>query len=514
MTQGPELLSSKEAFLPTPFKRIVVLMMENRSFDHMLGYLKSGSYSIDGLNGDETNPAADGGTPIRVSPNARNTNDLSPDPNHEFPDINWQIFSNSDGADNGQEKMQGFVQNYASDSGNAAHGSVIMRCFQAGTLPILSTLAQQFAVSDKWFSSVPASTIPNRLFAHAASSGGSLTQDAIKAPFLAHTIFEDIDKDPIDLNTTYRIYVSQASILLANRHLMLNQDKFFDIGDFAQDCKNNDIPQYTFIEPIYDGVNANSQHPDFAIDKGEALIGQVYNAIRNSPLWTDTLLLIVYDEHGGLYDHVFPPSLKNNTGLPNFPATTDFGFTFDRLGVRVPAVFVSPWLKPGTILPQQFDHCSIVKTVRELCCQSKAPVNWRESIANSFLNIVDTDVVKMRKDKPTLPKVVSADGTMPLQGRSQLLSASARGLQQPVPAVLPTVSALAKTTRTPNIPPVIPPMLRKPTDLVTLMAQSMEYSLAQEGVTLSKTTQQIYSAQDADAYLAEARAAVANLGAA
>ncbi|HEV2647488.1 MAG TPA: alkaline phosphatase family protein [Acidobacteriaceae bacterium] len=498
--------------MPTPFKRIVVLMMENRSFDHMLGYLKSSSYPIDGLNGDETNPAADEGTPIRVSPNARNMNDLNPDPNHEFPDINWQIFSNPDGTDYGQEKMQGFVHNYASDSGNAARGAVIMRCFHPGTLPILSTLAQQFGVSDQWFSSVPGSTIPNRLFAHAASSGSSLTQDAIKAPFLAHTIFQDIDEDPIDLNTTYRIYASQSSILLANGHLMRNQDKFFDIETFAQDCRNNDIPQYTFIEPIYDGVNANSQHPDFAIDKGEAFIGEIYNAIRDSPLWTDTLLLIVYDEHGGLYDHVFPPMLKNETGLPGIPATTDFGFTFDRLGVRVPAVFVSPWIKPGTILPQQFDHCSIVKTIRQLCCKTQTPFNWRESIANSFLNIVDTDGGPMRTDKPDLPPVVSSDGTISLQGRNQVLPASARGSRQPVPAVLPNLAALAKTTRTPNIPPVVPPTLRKPTDLVTLMAQSMEYSLGQQGVRLSKTTQQIYSAQDADAYLAEARTAVKNLG--
>ncbi len=489
-------------------------MMENRSFDHMLGYLKSGSYAIDGLNGDETNPAADGGTPIRVSPNARNTNDLNPDPNHEFPDINWQIFSNADGTDTGQAKMQGFVQNYASDSGNAAHGAVIMRCFQAGSLPILSTLAQQFAVCDHWFSSVPASTIPNRLFAYAASSGLSLTQDAIKAPFTAHTIFQDIDNDPIDLNTTYRIYTSQSTILLANGYLMLHQDKFFDIGTFAQDCKNNDIPQYTFLEPIYDGVNANSQHPDFAVDKGEALIGQVYNAIRDSPLWNDTLLLIVYDEHGGLYDHVFPPQLVNDTGLPDFPATTDFGFKFDRLGVRVPAVFVSPWIKPGTILSQQFDHCSIVKTVRLLCCKSQTPFNWRESKAASFLDISNVVDGQMRTDKPNLPPVVTSDGNIPLQGRNQLLSASARGLQQPLPAVLPTVSALAKTTRTPNLPPVIPPTLRKPTDLVTQMAQAMEYSLSQKGVPLSKTSQQIYSAQDADNFLQEARGAVAKLGAA
>jgi phospholipase C len=497
--------------LPTPFKRIVVLMMENRSFDHMLGYLKSGSYPVDGLNGDETNPAADGGTPIRVSPNARNTNDLNPDPNHEFPDINWQIFSNADGTDTGQEKMQGFVQNYASDSGNATHGAAIMRCFHAGSLTILSTLAQQFAVCDQWFSSVPASTIPNRLFVHAAYSGLSLTQDAVKAPFTAHTIFEDIDNDPVDLNTTYRIYISQSTILLANGYLMLHQDKFFDIGTFADDCKNNDIPQYTFIEPVYDGVNANSQHPDFAVDKGEALIGQVYSAIRDSPLWNDTLLLIVYDEHGGLYDHVFPPQLQNDTGLPNFPATTDFGFTFNRLGVRVPAVFVSPWIKPGTILSQQFDHCSIVKTVRELCCKTQTPFNWRESKAASFLDISNVDNGQMRGDKPDLPPVVTSDGNIPLQGRGQLLSSSARGLQQPRPTVLPTVSALAKTTRTPKLPPVIPPTLRKPTDLAVLMAQAMEFSLSQKGVKLSKTHHHIYSAQDADNFLREAREAVRNL---
>jgi len=484
-------------------------MMENRSFDHMLGYLKSSSYPIDGLNGDETNPAADGGSPIRVSPNARNTNDLNPDPNHEFPDINWQIFSNADGTDSGQEKMQGFVQNYASDSGNAAHGAAIMRCFHGGSLPILSTLAQQFAVCDRWFSSVPASTIPNRLFAHAAWSGLSLTQDAIKAPLTAHTVFEDIDKDPIDLNTTYRIYTSQSTILLANGYLLLHQDKFFDIGNFADDCRNDDIPQYTFIEPVYDGVHANSQHPDFAVDRGEALIGQVYNAIRNSPLWNDTLLLIVYDEHGGLYDHVFPPGLQNDTGMPDFQPTTDFGFRFDRLGVRVPAVFVSPWIKAGTIISQQFDHCSIVKTVRELCCASKSPVNWRESKAFSFLDIANVDT--MRDDKPDLPDVVSSDGTIPLSGRTQLLSASARGQQTPVPIVLPTVSALSRVTRTPKLAPVVPPAVRKPTDLAILMAQAMEYSLLEKGVKLSKTTHQIYSAQDADTFLREARKAAAKL---
>src|ERR1700676_5020633 len=98
-----------ENSMPSPFKHIVVLMMENRSFDHMLGYLKAVDYPIEGLNGDETNPAADGGPAIRVSPDARSINDLNPDPAHEFQDINVQIFSDPDGRDIGQSMMQGFV---------------------------------------------------------------------------------------------------------------------------------------------------------------------------------------------------------------------------------------------------------------------------------------------------------------------------------------------------------------------------------------------------------------------
>jgi phospholipase C len=122
-----------ENSMPSPFKHIVVLMMENRSFDHMLGYLKAADYPIEGLNGDETNPSAEGGPAIRVSPDARSINDLNPDPAHEFPDINSQIFSNADGVDTGHAKMQGFVQNYATDSGNAVQGRNIMKCFHAGS---------------------------------------------------------------------------------------------------------------------------------------------------------------------------------------------------------------------------------------------------------------------------------------------------------------------------------------------------------------------------------------------
>ncbi len=492
-----------------PFKHIVVLMMENRSFDHMLGYLKAPDYPIEGLDGDETNPSADEGPAIRVSPDARSINDLNPDPAHEFPDINWQIFGNPDGTDTGQLKMQGFVQNYATDSGNAEQGRNIMKCYHGGSLPVLSTLAKQYAVCDQWFSSVPASTIPNRLFAHAATSGDSLTQDAVLAPATAKTIFQIIG-DPNN-DADYRIYWSGATILMANIYLAHHQNKFFDYSRFRQDCQDDLLPEYTFIEPLYDddlshGLIANSQHPDFPVNAGEALIAEVYSAVRSSPSWNDTLLLIVYDEHGGIFDHVTPPRLRQDPQYPDIPPTKDFGFKFDRLGVRVPAVFVSPRIKAGTILHQQFDHCSIVATVRKLFCLDKSPFNWREAQAATFDDIANLSDAEIRTDTVPLPDAAPSDGSIPLERDLVLTQEDRQAADSALQAsgVLPVVHAVVEEYATANIPPVVAPQIRKPTDLVMQMAQAMQHSLQIMGLKTTKNVNQIYSAQDAIDYLHDA----------
>jgi phospholipase C len=502
--------------MASPFKHIVVLMMENRSFDHMLGYLKTPDYPIEGLDGDETNPSADGGPAIRVSPDARSINDLNPDPAHEFPDINWQIFCNPDGTDTGQVKMQGFVQNYATDSGNAVQGGNIMKCFHAGSLPVLSTLAQQYAVCDHWFSSVPASTIPNRLFAHAATSGDSLTQDAVLAPAMAKTIFQIID-DPNN-DADYRIYWSDATILMANVYLARRQNKFFDYSRFRQDCEDDLLQEYTFIEPRYGddlshGLLANSQHPDFPVDAGEALIAEVYSAVRSSPSWNDTLLLIVYDEHGGIFDHVTPPSLTPDPQFPDIPPTKDFGFKFDRLGVRVPAVFVSPRIKAGTILHQQFDHCSIVATVRKLFCLDKSPFNWREAQAATFDEIANLSDAEIRIDTVPLAPVTS-DGSLPLERDLVLTQVDRQTADSAMQAsgILPTVHAVAEAYATASAPPVVAPQIRKPTDLVMLMAQAMQHSLQVMGLKTTKDVNQIYSDQDAADFHREAASLIGQKG--
>jgi phospholipase C len=476
--------------MPTPFKHLVVLMMENRSFDHMLGFLKSDDYPIEGLNGDESNPpATEGGLPVVVSRDAHSVHDLNPDPGHDFIDVNVQIFGNKD-ATPGGPPMQGFVQDYALVSNHAEQGANIMKCFTADTLPVLSTLARQFAVCDHWYSSVPGPTIPNRLFAHAASSAGSVTQDAVAAPAVVKTIFEVID-DPAN-QASFRIYTSGASILLANLYLARHQTGFHPYSEFRDDCLRGDLPEYTFIEPSYDddiahGLFATSQHPDFPVNAGEALISDVYNALRDGPQWETTLLLIVYDEHGGIFDHVPPPALVKdpaNAALPDPQPSTNPPFAFDRAGVRVPAVFVSPYLAPGTIISQPFDHCSIVATVRKLFCLDKTPFNWREAQAATFENILNLAVEDVRTDHVVLPAPVVA--------------------APPPDAIAAANAAFATATAHPKIPPAV----RKPTDLALSMAKAMEYTMEQLHVKTKMAASQIYSAQDAADFLNDAATAL------
>jgi phospholipase C len=455
--------------MPTPIEKLVVLMLENRSFDHLLGFLKRDNPAINGLNGTESNPAADETRPdVVVSDVAGDVRDLDPDPGHDFDDVTRQIFGSLDTTR--PADMSGFVRDYAHVSGNPIHGENIMRCFKRQTLPVLTTLALQYGVSDRWFSSVPGSTIPNRMFLHGANSAGSLSQDAIVAPFLLHTIFESFGPNTIH---SYRIYTDGASILMANRYLVQHQAKFADFSQFEADALHGNLPAYTFIEPKYDdddtGNFANSQHPDFPVDRGERLIAEVYSILTKSPRWKSTLLLIVYDEHGGLYDHVVPPTVAckdENKHLPVTPSGPPFNFDFTRLGVRVPAVFVSPCIPPGTLInDQDYEHSSVVATVRKLFCPDTAPLTWREAQANTFEHVMTLEGDDIRTDVVDLPPAVVSPGVVDLSAA-----------EEP----------------------------RGPTDLSVLMARAMDYSLQQRGVKSPGDPAALTTAAQVAAYLREA----------
>src|ERR1017187_2566268 len=154
-------------------KHIVVLMMENRSFDHMLGALMKQNRKINGLTGNESNPDTQGGT-VKVQPNAEFQSQLDPDPDHHFPDVDRQVFGGQPQGPNRVANMQGFVKDYFTQTNDVNRSHNIMYYFTPDKLPVITTLATQFAVFNGWFSSIPGPTICNRAFAHYGTSFGNV----------------------------------------------------------------------------------------------------------------------------------------------------------------------------------------------------------------------------------------------------------------------------------------------------------------------------------------------------
>lgn len=347
-------------------KHIVVLMLENRSFDHLLGWLQSDQYPIDGVDGTQFNRDSTG-EPTEVTNDANYSGDYDPDVAHDFLNVSEQIFGTQNPAAGAPALMSGFVTSYEAVSGSTAKARNVMKCFDPKKVPVIATLAQQYALCTRWFSSIPGPTLPNRAYAHGATSIGHVDM-TINWWKETKTIYELL----ADHNFTAKIYYTDSTITLTYGGLLAAQDRYFvpDFKVFFDDCKRNNLPDYCFLEPRYnasDGsqpVAASDQHPDHDVSEGETLILQVYNAIRSNPdTWNTTLLVVVYDEHGGLFDHIPPPASVNPDGInSNAPF-----FAFDRLGVRVPAVLVSPYIEAGTVISDTiFDHASLIATARKV----------------------------------------------------------------------------------------------------------------------------------------------------
>jgi phospholipase C len=393
-------------------KHIVVLMMENRSFDHMLGALKAQDPRIDGVTGTESNPDTTGAA-VKVLPLAEFQSQLDPDPDHHFPAVDLQIF-NGDNSNPRTPNMQGFVKSYFNQQHDVQQSAKIMYYFTPDKLPVLTTLATEFAVFNGWFASIPGPTICNRAFAHYGTSFGKVGMDLfyVKEPF--KSIYDRmVTANPAHTSKLY--YYDQASSTMEIVNLLQHQSELFATYDqFLADCSQGTLPDYSFVEPNYndhDGDNgaelASDQHPDHHVQAGERFIASVYNAIRGNPnLWKSTALLVVYDEHGGIYDHVPPPACMKD-GFVAQPNDTQTGrpFEFDRLGVRVPAILVSPWIAKGTVVkgPQEpggrtFEHASIPATVTQFFLGDYEQRSPREKAADTFLDLLTLPV--MRSDGP------------------------------------------------------------------------------------------------------------------
>jgi phospholipase C len=379
---------------------VILLMLENRSFDHLLGYLYPRSGDFDGLGGTESN--------LDLAGNAVSVYPITPEnekayyyplanPTEGFVATNEQLFSSATAPANGKAANDGFVTSFARELANPAHPldpklvgaepSSIMGMYSPETVPVLSGLAEGFAVCDRWFASVPAQTFPNRAFAVAGTSLGYTDNSAHGVPaFNTPSVFGKL----ADAGQTWKIYGYSKHPLTANDFpdtLCPGPGCTAESGfeKFQSDVASGQLAAFSYIEPEwanYPSSNAapsttqadnehnfqvqNDQHPVSNLAVGEKLIYDVYAALSsNQAVWEKSLLIITYDEHGGNYDHV-PPE----TGAtPPDNIIGKSGFDFTRFGVRVPAVIVSPLIPARTVFrapagSPPYDHTSIIATLR------------------------------------------------------------------------------------------------------------------------------------------------------
>ena len=425
-------------------EHVVVLMLENRSFDCMLGRLYPGGPNYDGLTLNESNVY---GMSYFVwnDPNmsAANACIPDPDPGELFTDMNLQLFGQSE-RPNTDPTMSGFAQSYGSlpaDAGWRDPGAV-MHYFSPEQVPVLSTLARSFGVCDRWHASAPCQTWPNRFFAHCGTSLGHVDNNTFHIPFEAPSLFGRLQEQ----NKTWRVYFHDMPQSILLKDIWFYAASHYRLfSQFLADAQQGCLPNYSFIEPryftdLFAGHIPNDQHPPHNVLYGEQLIAGVYNALRSSPCWTRTLLIITYDEHGGCYDHVKPPAATP----PDAEMSNQYNFRFDAYGVRVPAVVVSPYVRAGSIIrppsTTPYDHTSIIKTVREIFELGPA-LTARDEAAPSLLAALALDAPN--NNGPTTPVAATLDGPTQSQlavrakaapnGMQAALSAAATLLPQAPP---------------------------------------------------------------------------------
>ncbi|OVA09562.1 Phosphoesterase [Macleaya cordata] len=399
-----------------PIKTIVVLVLENRSFDHMLGWMKKSiNPLINGVTGKECNPVS---TKSPTSQSICFTDDaefVDPDPGHSFEAVRDQVFGS-----NSTPSMNGFVEQALSMSQNLSE--TVMKGFRPESVPIFSSLVSEFAVFDRWFSSIPGPTQPNRLFVYSATSHGSTShvKKQLAAGYPQKTIFDSLHENGMN----FGIYFQNAPTTLFYKNLRKLKYIFkfhqFDLS-FKKHAREGKLPSLTVIEPRYFDLArfpANDDHPSHDVANGQKFVKEVYEALRSSPQWNETLFIITYDEHGGFFDHVTTP-YKNVPNPDGNTGPAPYFFKFDRLGVRVPTIMVSPWIKKGTVISgpkgptanSEFEHSSIPATIKKMFNLSSNFLTYRDAWAGTFEEVVG-ELTSPRTDCPEiLPEVTPLRST-------------------------------------------------------------------------------------------------------
>lgn len=442
--------------MQSEIKHVVVLMLENRSFDNVLGWLYSEDAPLQFIPSDQAVPfqglspdilsrynnvlldssgkTVYSSSPILGIPSTQGTNFMnSPgvDPNEPFDHVTKQIYGSGS-----QPTMLGFLQDYASlwcESewvSNRKEICAVMETYTAEHLPVLLGLARHYAVSDLWFSSVPTQTNPNRAFLICGTSEGQIVNGPLgRSVFNADTIWNKLCE--LSPDTTWTIFWQTDTLpgvypgpydapfqFSAMKKIANLNSHYQKLDTFHELARIGKLPDFSFIEPQWTfaegielanlralfpdsdyllGVQGNDLHPPGDVRTAENLLANIYTSlIANPDAWEQTLFIILFDEHGGIFDHISPPSAT--------PPDNNFqnGFNFDRFGVRTPALFISPRIKQGTVirsnLDTPFDHTSMAATL--LKWKDIDPSKWkmgdRVAQAPTFENVITENVP--RKD--------------------------------------------------------------------------------------------------------------------
>ncbi|GAB3128052.1 alkaline phosphatase family protein [Glaciibacter psychrotolerans] len=443
------------------FDHVVVLMFENRSFDNVLGWLYTpetvpAGQTFNGLAMGEYSNTAPDGTVIDAHVYTGSTDEImrqpDPDPGEEYPHVNTQLFGVVDPSSNSNLHLHdvqapfnapkpgrrpdnsGFVRDYEINYTRLSEGTapttkelaVAMGGFSPAMLPVFSTLARSFAVYDSWFCAVPSQTFCNRSFFHAGTSHGFVTNQGeggyakwLDAP-ATPTIFNRLE----EAGLSWRVYYDEAQLISFTGVLHAPvlekywKTNFRTMAQYHRDVADGNLPAYAFIEPRMtfnhndmhppvgrlagtevDGVDIfNGAHSD--VRAGDALLHEVYSSIRSSATPSgsnanNTLFLVTFDEHGGTYDHVAPPDAvppSKNDGAG------EMGFTFDRLGCRVPAIAISAYTQAGTVINDVMHHSAVIRTLARL--HGLSPLTDRDAGANDLFNLINRSTPRPASEWP------------------------------------------------------------------------------------------------------------------
>lgn len=435
---------SAPAFLDT-FEYVVVVMLENRAFDHFCGYLYPGGTSSSGQPFNGTGgrtfinnvPGPDGGTNVAFS-QATTLQTPIIDPAEEYQSLNVALFgefnppSNSEAKGENDDKapynlpdggayfpppMSGFAKSFdwairvAKDKkvpNTLQNVSTIMQGLTPNLIPVFSQLAQQYAICDNWFCGVPSQTYCNRSMFNAASSAGYVNNGP-EYKWVFHNTVKTIWDQLAEAKVPWKIYYDALDLICGTLFINYPRLRHYSSSDFRfmyhfyDDVKAGTLPRYSWVQPRLI-VDQNSYHPDAGAagaKRGEILLNDIYQAIRqsnnpNGSNYLNTLLVVTFDEGGTCYDHVPPPAAVP----PGDGHKGELDFDFKRHGQRIPTLLISPWLAPGTVVSEQLDATTLIRTLQQKF--GLPTLNDRNAASPTLANVPVLPKPRPRSQLPTL----------------------------------------------------------------------------------------------------------------